>query len=690
MANGVLGLSDLSQINWKWHGDVKQFWEDFLDESRGLIWFLVQEIECEYLRQPKSFFFNSVGVAYVKYEKASSAAFAIENLHEATLNDGQGPRLKVMLAESPHARGIPSIQKKYYDDILPADPDNLPPRSRLFMVVPKNADGSLIEAEMASYPGMQYCKIDLIGTKGIVFVKYETSSAAYAAMEAIQSSGVIAGYRVMIMLAEPKTRRPGGAEPSKNFSKIDSSIHSFLPQQLAFDGAGMIMGQNQNLGGSNAILQTPNLNAGFAQGLTSLVDEMTQDNRFLGSSLENERSAKLHEKQAPTLSSGLSNMSFDLSDSVHSMGDNQPSLFPTISGQKLDLNSVPPGNRLFVVVHKGVNEETLSSVFRCFPGMEYLDLKRDRSSGRSKGYAYVNYHNIESAKAAQLQLNGIEFPQGSGCQLKVLFAAPPGMSGIRLGDQNSLSVSSANSEHQFQSSPAKGFLGTPSQDTAATTFQLPSPNSGDSVSQFCYGNQYLQQNSARTDLSSASHESLVSPLSSPLDKAKVHEDQEFDFKKVQESLADLKLDFGFFDRDDTNHFSSRSALANQNDSPKGDMGDCITSCIGTCFMMENAIDDKIVYSSFEEPLDAKSIHQIFTTCGKGEFHASVIWFMTDTFTKNICLIYDAVECIEYTEDGKTAKIKFADEESVLTSLGILNGSTTATGLKITVTHSLPN
>lgn len=46
------------------------------------------------------------GVAYVKYTKASSAALAIENLHEATLNGGQGPRLKVMLAESPHARYV--------------------------------------------------------------------------------------------------------------------------------------------------------------------------------------------------------------------------------------------------------------------------------------------------------------------------------------------------------------------------------------------------------------------------------------------------------------------------------------------------------------------------------------------------------------------------------------------------------
>lgn len=46
----------------------------------------------------------TVGVAYVKYEKASSAALAVENLHEVTLNNGSGPRLKVMLAESPSAR----------------------------------------------------------------------------------------------------------------------------------------------------------------------------------------------------------------------------------------------------------------------------------------------------------------------------------------------------------------------------------------------------------------------------------------------------------------------------------------------------------------------------------------------------------------------------------------------------------
>ena len=43
-------------------------------------------------------------VAYVKYDKASSAAAAIESMHEAVLNDGRGPMLKVLLAEAPNAR----------------------------------------------------------------------------------------------------------------------------------------------------------------------------------------------------------------------------------------------------------------------------------------------------------------------------------------------------------------------------------------------------------------------------------------------------------------------------------------------------------------------------------------------------------------------------------------------------------
>ncbi len=47
------------------------------------------------------------------------------------------------------------------------------------------------------------------------------------------------------------------------------------------------------------------------------------------------------------------------------------------------LRSSEPLNRqrLFVVCPKGASEEMLARLFRTWPGLEYLDLKRDRATG---------------------------------------------------------------------------------------------------------------------------------------------------------------------------------------------------------------------------------------------------------------------------------------------------------------------
>eukprot|EP00882_Tetradesmus_deserticola_P025144 GHRQ01027603.1.p2 GENE.GHRQ01027603.1~~GHRQ01027603.1.p2 ORF type:complete len:206 (+),score=63.03 GHRQ01027603.1:79-696(+) len=89
------------------------------------------------------------GVCFVKYDKASSAALAMESLNGAVLNNGKGPKLKVLLAEAPTPRGVQQQQgvaklMPQPEQEVPSDPDNVPPRSRLFLVVPKTADGQLI------------------------------------------------------------------------------------------------------------------------------------------------------------------------------------------------------------------------------------------------------------------------------------------------------------------------------------------------------------------------------------------------------------------------------------------------------------------------------------------------------------------------------------------------------------------
>ena len=473
------------------------------------------------------------------------------------------------------------------------DPDNSPPRSRLFIVVPKNANGSQIESRMAEFPGMQYCKTDLIASKGIVFVKYDTSSNAYSAMEAVQASGTISGYRVKVMIAEPKNRRNNTGLPADGRHSLPLSSHVFDSDHRPF------IDNSESLLGSNALskcgFSEERFGSGFPQGLTSLMSSITCNSSSFDGQMTSRSEPPLH--------------SFELSYENKSMRNET---HYTNVREPLDLNSVPPGTRLFVVVQKTVNEEDLASIFRCYPGMEYINLKRDRVTGRSKGYAYVNYYTLESAKAAQAQLNGIEFPRGSGSMLKVLFAAPLTVSGQRRPDLASISVSSGNSD--LQNSPAKGFINTPSQDTANTNFQLPSPNSGDSVGQFGYGAQHLQ-NSARTDHSSTSRESLLSPISSPLGKNQLSGPEFDDITRMEKSLVDLKLDFGLFDNG--GKCSNMIDGISFGDPPAANaVRDSIESSFGS-FTGENT-SVREVYSILEKPLNSQGLHNIFEQCGDVE------------------------------------------------------------------------
>ena len=487
----------------------------------------------------------------------------MENLHEVTLNNGVGPRLKVMLAESPTARANPGSQSfcgsqrslsQDMSDTRSEDPDNMPPRSRLFIVVPKNAIGAEIEARMAEFPGLQYCKTDLIAPKGIVFAKYDASSSAYAAMEAVQASGSIAGYRVKVMIAEPKNQRR--VPPVGSTGSIAATIHSM--------GSSQVTGTSLASLGISSV-NGPEMNGSVDGGFHGMDERLGGINGMLNSRMNGTNGTNGANRG---LGNGTSFSASEVATNLSSLS------FSSLHSQPVDLDSVPPGNRLFVVVHKGVNEESLASLFRCYPSMEYLNLKRDRVTGRSKGYAYVNYLNLESAALAQAQLNGIEFPQGSGCMLKVLFAAPLTISSSARQNESlrATSVSSGNSGADLtqRSSPAKSFLqgshqssamNTPSHDTTSTNFQLPSPNMSNSGSDsvghaFGYGDfGQAMQNSARTDLSSGSHDSFVSPLSSPLGKSNLSSGHPINtdmnqIEKIQQSFVDLRLDFGLFDETD--------------------------------------------------------------------------------------------------------------------------------------------
>ena len=49
----------------------------------------------------------------------------------------------------------------------------------------------MLQADLASYQDLQYCKTDLIAAKGVVFCKYAKSSSALTALEAVTESGMV-------------------------------------------------------------------------------------------------------------------------------------------------------------------------------------------------------------------------------------------------------------------------------------------------------------------------------------------------------------------------------------------------------------------------------------------------------------------------------------------------------------------
>jgi len=70
------------------------------------------------------------------------------------------------------------------------------------------------------------------------------------------------------------------------------------------------------------------------------------------------------------------------------------------------------GNRLQVNCAFGVTGDQLARLFDLIPGMELCDLKRNFSTGESKGVAVVVYNSVGSATYAKEKLHGFEYPPG--------------------------------------------------------------------------------------------------------------------------------------------------------------------------------------------------------------------------------------------------------------------------------------
>lgn len=65
------------------------------------------------------------------------------------------------------------------------------------------------------------------------------------------------------------------------------------------------------------------------------------------------------------------------------------------------------------------NEKKLKHYFEEFGGLEDIQLVYDAKTGRSRGFAFIYYENVSSAKHAKEKLNGIEI---DGRKIRVDFS----------------------------------------------------------------------------------------------------------------------------------------------------------------------------------------------------------------------------------------------------------------------------
>ena len=143
---------------------------------------------------------NSKGSGFIKFQKTSSAAKAIEIMDNQVIGDHKIP-LKIQIAYPKGAKN-----KKVYTD----EPEDQPPRSRLFVVCPKEMKESTLHKRFQNMEGLEYTKViadkETGESKGFAFIKFNSASSAALAMESITEDGEIDGVKVKVLIADPKMK----------------------------------------------------------------------------------------------------------------------------------------------------------------------------------------------------------------------------------------------------------------------------------------------------------------------------------------------------------------------------------------------------------------------------------------------------------------------------------------------------
>lgn len=330
---------------------------------------------------------ESKGFAYIKFNKASSAAVALEEVNKSS--EKEGAKLKVLFAD-PKSKNKPSdiamplpFAPMPVPMSFPYGPADMaaysmtpfmPPRQRLFVVCHKSVTQDQLSRLFSRFPGMEYCDVkkkkQTGESKGFAYINYSTPQAALMAKEQMDLYEYPAGSPLRVMFAEPlgvsKTSSP---EPS-SISAIGDSFARMMTYPIAY----------QPTAHPTITTQVPPTHP-------------QHPHHHLP------HAAPHHSPHAPPFAPSPSSGSGD----------------PSSTSNKTNDRNYPEGSRLFIVLSKALPDYMLQELFSRYGALEYVRLQKD------KNYGYAKYTTAGSAQLAMNHLNNQEI---HGQKITITIAHP--------------------------------------------------------------------------------------------------------------------------------------------------------------------------------------------------------------------------------------------------------------------------
>jgi len=302
--------------------------------------------------------------------------------------------------------------------------DDKAPFSRLFVLCGKHHTSDDLREAFQAYGTVEDIWVvkdrNTKENRGIAYIQYSKMSEACLAIESLHGKKLSeddTGLSLKVIMAQP---RSGHTNTDLEDESALTRLFVIVPKGKEESDLREVFSE---FGDIDYVQIVKDRNTGEKKGVGYVKFHRAYDAAKALEDVDRVYKAVLAEPKA-------SKIKRDLNESRQSMGSNMDwggssTLVQQLPAFGLDGGrSAAIGNRLQVNCSFSVTGDQLARLFDLIPGMELCDLKRNFSTGESRGVAVVVYNSVASATYAKEKLNGFEYPPGF--KLSVSYASGEG------------------------------------------------------------------------------------------------------------------------------------------------------------------------------------------------------------------------------------------------------------------------